>query len=259
MFEIGSTLRQARDRLHLGLDQAETETKIRARYLRALEDDDFDVLPGPTYVRGFLRTYAAYLGLDGQLYVDEYNSRFFDPSDEDQHLARRRQINRDRRGRRQSNAVLVALAAIVAIAVLVIVAATYPRGAGNQQPATLPVTAGATSGVGNPAVIAPTTSSPADIATAAAGRVSLVVVAADRPCYVTIYAGRGHAGAQLFSGVIEGKPGHDLTPPFRNDVGFTIEVGVEGATKLVVNGNSYLIPTGTRFFVRPTGRVEQLK
>jgi cytoskeletal protein RodZ len=259
MFEIGSTLRQARDRLHLGLDQAEAETKIRARYLRALEDEDFDVLPGPTYVRGFLRTYAAYLGLDGQLYVDEYNSRFFDPSEEDQYLARRRQLNRDRRGRRQSHAVLVALAAIVAIAVLVIVAATYPRSSPPQAPSTPIRSTGTTTRVGNPAVIATTTAAPGSVSTPAGGKVSLAVVAADKAVYVTIYQGRGRTGRQLFSNTIEGKTSHDSTPMFRNDVGFTVEVGVPGATKLVVNGNSNLIPTGTRFFVRPNGTVEQLR
>ena len=54
----------------------EADTKIRGKYLQALEDERFEVLPGETYVKGFLRTYAEYLGLDGQLYVDEFNSRF---------------------------------------------------------------------------------------------------------------------------------------------------------------------------------------
>jgi cytoskeletal protein RodZ len=258
MFEIGSTLRQARDRLHLGLDQAEAETKIRARYLRALEDEDFDVLPGPTYVRGFLRTYASYLGLDGQLYVDEYNSRFFDPSDDDQYMVRRRQLSRDRRGRRQSNAVLVALAAIVAIAVLVIVAATYPRGQGNQTPPTSVPRAGASTALGNPEVIAPTTSS-AQAPQSTTAAVTLKVVAVDKPCYVTIYSGRGRAGPQLFTGTIEGKTNHDSTRSYRSASGFTVELGAEGATTLVVNGNVVLIPTGTRFYVRPNGTVELLR
>ena len=62
----------------VGIDfaQAELATKIRGKYLRALEDEQFAVLPAQTYVKGFLRTYAEYLGLDGQLYVDEFNSRF---------------------------------------------------------------------------------------------------------------------------------------------------------------------------------------
>jgi hypothetical protein len=76
MFEIGSSLREARMRQQLELSQAERDTRIRAKYLRALEDERFDVLPGPAYTKGFLRTYADYLGLDAQPFVDEYNTRF---------------------------------------------------------------------------------------------------------------------------------------------------------------------------------------
>ena len=74
MFEIGNSLREARLRQGLEFVEVEQATKIRGKYLRALEDEQFDILPGQTYVKGFLRTYAEYLGLDGQLYVDEYNS-----------------------------------------------------------------------------------------------------------------------------------------------------------------------------------------
>ena len=76
VFEIGNSLRDARVRQGLELTSLEAETKIRAKYLRALEEEQFEQLPGDTYVKGFLRTYADRLGLDGQLYVDEYNSRF---------------------------------------------------------------------------------------------------------------------------------------------------------------------------------------
>jgi hypothetical protein len=76
VFEIGSSLREARSRRGLELSQVERDTRIRSRYLAALEDERFDVLPAPAYARGFLRTYADYLGLDGQQFVDEYNSRF---------------------------------------------------------------------------------------------------------------------------------------------------------------------------------------
>jgi hypothetical protein len=76
MFEIGSSLRAARMRQKLELSQAERDTRIRAKYLGALEDERFDVLPGPPYTKGFLRTYADYLGLDAQRFVDEYNTCF---------------------------------------------------------------------------------------------------------------------------------------------------------------------------------------
>ena len=82
MFEIGNSLREARVRQQLEFAEVEQATKIRARYLRALEEESFDALPAQTYVKGFLRTYADYLGLDGQLYVDEYNSRFGTGEDE---------------------------------------------------------------------------------------------------------------------------------------------------------------------------------
>src|SRR3989442_3733091 len=76
MFEIGNSLREARLRKELDFPELEQGTKIRAKYLRALEDEAFETLPSATYVKGFLRTYADYLSLDGQLYVDEYNVRY---------------------------------------------------------------------------------------------------------------------------------------------------------------------------------------
>src|SRR3954469_16319176 len=76
MFEIGTSLREARLRRRIDFAEAEQATKIRGKYLRALEEEQFEFLPSSTYVKGFLRTYADYLGLDGQLYVDEYNVRY---------------------------------------------------------------------------------------------------------------------------------------------------------------------------------------
>ena len=76
MFEIGNSLREARERQGLGYPEIELATKIRAKYIRALEEEDFTSIPGDAYIRGFLRTYADYLGLDGDVYVDEYASRF---------------------------------------------------------------------------------------------------------------------------------------------------------------------------------------
>src|SRR5919199_6323556 len=101
MFEIGNSLREARLRQHLEFSAAEQATKIRGKYLRALEDEQFELLPAETYVRGFLRTYADFLGLDGQLYVDEFNSRFGDLHVEDQ-LFRRRDRPPTRRRRESS-------------------------------------------------------------------------------------------------------------------------------------------------------------
>jgi Helix-turn-helix domain len=69
---VGASLREARKRRELDLADVEAAIKIRVRYLQAIEDEDWDVLPGDVYVRGFVRTYASYLGLDGERLVEEY-------------------------------------------------------------------------------------------------------------------------------------------------------------------------------------------
>ncbi|MDX6718373.1 MAG: cytoskeleton protein RodZ [Solirubrobacteraceae bacterium] len=75
MPDIGATLREARMRARIDISEVEAETKIRAKYLRALENEEWDLLPGPTYVKSFLRTYAEALDLDAKLLVDEYKLR----------------------------------------------------------------------------------------------------------------------------------------------------------------------------------------
>ena len=61
------------------MSQVESATKIRAKYLRALENEEWDALPGPTYVKTFLRTYAEYLGIDARSLVEEYKLRYERP------------------------------------------------------------------------------------------------------------------------------------------------------------------------------------
>ena len=137
MFEIGNSLREARVRRGVGFAEAELATKIRGKYLRALEEEQFTLLPAQTYVKGFLRTYAEYLGLDGQLYVDEYNSRFVTGADDHEPRIRRSNARPQRRARRlETNVVLVVLAAIAVVTVIVI-SAWKASGGGNH--ATPPV------------------------------------------------------------------------------------------------------------------------
>ena len=128
MFEIGSSLREARLRQELDFPEVEHATKIRAKYLRALEQEQFESLPAQTYIKGFLRTYADYLGLDGQLYVDEYNSRFV-TGDEETPL-RTRPVERQHERRLQSKAVVVVVAGIALVTGLVIAAAWSVGGGG---------------------------------------------------------------------------------------------------------------------------------
>src|SRR3954464_6911481 len=73
---IGETLREARMRQRLDISDVERRTKIRAKYLRALENEEFGMLPGPTFVKTFLRTYAEQLGLDPHVLVEEYRANY---------------------------------------------------------------------------------------------------------------------------------------------------------------------------------------
>jgi cytoskeleton protein RodZ len=81
MADIGSILREARMRAKIDITEVEARTKIRAKYLRALENEEWDLLPGPVYVKSFLRTYGDFLGLDSRLLVDEFKRRYEHPSD----------------------------------------------------------------------------------------------------------------------------------------------------------------------------------
>jgi cytoskeleton protein RodZ len=83
MSEIGATLREARMRARIDVSEIEAQTKIRAKYLRALENEEWDLLPGPTFVRSFLRTYAQALELDDKALVDEYRRLYEQPSELD--------------------------------------------------------------------------------------------------------------------------------------------------------------------------------
>ena len=129
MFEIGPALREARERRGLAFGDVEADTAIRTRYIRALEEEQFHVLPGPTYTKGFLRAYAEYLGLDGQLFIDEFNSRHHDARapQEQQIASQPRSRPHQRRQRRESNLVMIVLAAIVAVSALVLLATTFPN------------------------------------------------------------------------------------------------------------------------------------
>jgi hypothetical protein len=122
MFAIGSSLKDARLRMGLDLNTAAEATKIRSRHLQALEDEQFDVLPGQTYVRGFLKTYADFLGLDGQLYVDEYSSRFWVNEDGTPATRRKVRYRRKHHGRIEMNMIVLTLVAIVGVTALVIAA-----------------------------------------------------------------------------------------------------------------------------------------
>ena len=79
---VGEWLRQRREELDISLEQAEADTRIRLRYLEALESDEYDALPDPVVGRGFLRNYATYLDLDPQEAADRFSEKVTPPEPE---------------------------------------------------------------------------------------------------------------------------------------------------------------------------------
>src|SRR2546423_12488306 len=126
MAEIGSNLRETRIRKKIDITTVEEATKIRAKYLRAIENEEWSVLPGPTYVKTFLRTYAQYLGLDAHLLVDEYAARFEEPEElELPAFAREQRIRtRVRRVGPPSRLTAVGVAALAIIVFLLVLGLT---------------------------------------------------------------------------------------------------------------------------------------
>jgi hypothetical protein len=122
MTDIGSTLREARMRDRIDISEVEAQTKIRAKYLRAIENEEWDLLPGPVYAKSFLRTYGDYLGIDSRMLLDEFKRQYERPSENDARpvgsIASR---ERERRGRRPAPRVPSWLPiAVVVVAILVV-------------------------------------------------------------------------------------------------------------------------------------------
>ncbi len=121
-------------RERIDVSEIEAQTKIRAKYLRALENEEWSLLPGPTFVKSFLRTYAQALGLDGKALVEEYRLHHEKPSEAMlEPIVSTPTRNRARQGGRPggrpaggadpgpSRVYVLAVGAIVAVIVLLIV------------------------------------------------------------------------------------------------------------------------------------------
>jgi cytoskeleton protein RodZ len=123
MPEIGETLREARMRRRIDMAEVESATKIRAKYLRALESEEWELLPGPTFVKTFLRTYADYLELDSRLLVEEYKQRFERPAGMDV-----TPLNLRRQRRRRRVAPRIGPGLVVVLGIVVLLVALYLLG-----------------------------------------------------------------------------------------------------------------------------------
>jgi cytoskeleton protein RodZ len=142
---IGETLREARMRRRIDMAEVETATKIRAKYLRALENEEWGLLPGTTFVKTFLRTYAEYLELDARSLVEEYKQRFERPAHGELApfggLGGPRSRPQRQRPRRRSRASF-GPAAVVIAGVVIILVALYALGRYGSNNDSSPVSSG---------------------------------------------------------------------------------------------------------------------
>jgi cytoskeleton protein RodZ len=134
MPSIGETLREARMRQRLDIADVEARTKIRAKYLRALENEEFSMLPGPTFVKTFLRTYAEMLGLDPHVLVEEYRAGFEREDEMEAPLGPPAVAGRDRRhGPRIGPGSLILLVLVGIVAALVAIGLASDDDGGEDQ------------------------------------------------------------------------------------------------------------------------------
>jgi len=216
-------------RARIDISEVEARTKIRAKYLRAIENEEWDLLPGPVYVKSFLRTYGDYLGLDSRMLVDEFKRRYERPSDHDVRpvaslTARERERMRGApRGGRRFH---IPPQAVIGLILVCVVVALYVIGSGsgakppaiNTRTASHQRTKSTTKPVVKPKPAAPTS---ATLELTPTGAV-----------YVCV---ESHNGKQLIPGVIY-NAGQTIPTERRRELLVTLG---NASVQLKVNGKSY--------------------
>lgn len=256
MPDIGTTLREARMRQRIDISDVESATKIRAKYLRALENEEWDLLPGPTFVKSFLRTYADALGLDGKLLIEEYKLHHELLSDVDLQPivppgGRVGRVGTTSRDRRRGGRPAIRRVWAVAALVIALVVALYLLGKGSDDEN--PPRAGSATAIDTAAPASGGTSS--QPATPSAGgdsttqqRLARLEVVATGQVYVCLKAAGDRSlvrGVILTSGARQG--------PFRSSR-FRLMLG-NAEARLVVNGKRRSVPAvtnGIGYEITPT-------
>jgi cytoskeleton protein RodZ len=237
MPEIGPTLREARMRARIDVSEIEAQTKIRAKYLRALENEEWGLLPGPTFVKSFLRTYAQALGLDGRALVEEYRLNYEGPSEgtPEPIVASPRSGARRQRPRGSgggpSRGYMLALGGVLALIVLLVVLlATGGGGSGS-------ATTGSTAKKKSPAAA----SRPHHKATPAHGLAPVITLSL-KPSAVVYVCLLGDNGRKLIPGS-ELQPGE--TTPTYHARRFQITLGNSSVT-MYVDGRPRSVPPSSQ-------------
>ena len=247
---VGSDLRRARTRREIELSEVEEATRIRVRFLEAIESEEWEALPGGVYTRGFIRAYGSYLGMDGDRLARDYREQVegvregTGPSRELAPVAAAQATGSPGGGRSSFHPGLLAVPAVLAVAVITIVA--WPAGdedggsAERASPARPAVSPGA-------AVLKPepqtAQSAGIELSLTAGGEVWVCLLDdKDRPLV---------EGVVLEAGAHEG--------PFRSG-SFTVSFG-NGEVSMTIDGRQADIPTTASpigYSVGPEGELTEL-
>jgi helix-turn-helix protein len=242
---IGSDLQRARTRREIELPEVEAATRIRARFLSAIEDEDWGALPGGVYTRGFIRTYAAYLGLDGDRLAEDYRREAEGevgprPGESLPAPQRAGEARRSRSWARQP--ALIALVAVSALAATAILA--FPDGGNDGDGiSTGPPPTGAKPTTGTRPASPPAGEEGLSMRLSAEGEVWACVL--------------GASGRRLVDGQIL-RPGAEAGP-FRSG-SFTLSFG-NGEVTMTINGKQAEIPATSSpigYAIDAEGGLEQL-
>jgi cytoskeletal protein RodZ len=231
VFQIGDSLREARTRQGFAPADVHKAIRIRERYLTALEEERWDMLPGEAYTKGFLRTYSEHLGLNSQLYIDEYNARIARHEDDPVPFVPHPAVEE----RSLKRGILVALAGVLVVGAAVAGLAAWRLSGSSTPPRSTPPA----SGPGSVAAAAPPP--PASTAKTSTLRATIVpstpvltsISAASGRCWLLVRSG-GPTGRVLFEGVLE----QGQAKQFRFTSRLWVRMGRPNALAITIAGKS---------------------
>lgn len=275
MTGIGDTLREARIKRGLTIRDVEDATKIRGRYLQALEDEDFEALPGPVFAKAFLRTYASFLKLNADDLLEEYRRRYEPDKVEDSKLPKRatavapttsRAAARRARSagkQRQRGYFLVGLLAVIAVVLLAWLGSGRGREGGSTlEEATFPNATGTTvattlapgSGTTTSSSLAAATTTLLSRPVSSSENVVLTVNVTQGSCWMVVREDNEN-GAELYAGTLSA--GGEQT--FNSAKGYWLHVGEPSVLVLVVNGAPFSLDKNEHFYLVTAAGVKPAK
>jgi cytoskeleton protein RodZ len=210
-------------RRNLTLQQVEEDTKIRVKYVQAMENEDFDVMPGATYVKGFLRTYSTYLGLDPEVILDEFRSRISPASEKHEPFGGSSVIGKPHSHRGRNTLVFVAVLCLLVLGVI------WVLGRGEEQKA--PQTSPSALGIGSPTPSASGSSGAPPVVTDKLTNV-LKIKAAYGACWTQVRKD-GAQGTLLYTGTLK----KGASKRFKSKK-LWVRLGSPSMVKLIIEGKT---------------------